>query len=69
MTIILVNYNTSHLLARLFAAIEASRANLSLQIIVVDNASSDGSVEFLQTKYPGLELNQKQNERRLREGQ
>ena len=43
-------------LQRLFAAIEASRANLSLQIIVVDNASSDGSVELLRTQYPSIEL-------------
>ena len=40
-TVIVVNYNTAHLLDRMFAAIDAARGNLSIQIIVVDNASHD----------------------------
>ena len=55
-TIIVVNYNTAHLLDRMFAAIDAARGNLSIQIIVVDNASHDRSVELLRAKYPNVEL-------------
>src|SRR5262245_23778385 len=55
-TVIVVSYNTAHLLDRMFAALEASRGTLKLQIIVIDNASSDGSVEILRAKYPGVEL-------------
>jgi N-acetylglucosaminyl-diphospho-decaprenol L-rhamnosyltransferase len=55
-TLIIVSYNTAHLLEPLFEAIDASRASLRLQIIVVDNASRDNSVEILRTKFPDVEL-------------
>ena len=54
-TIIVVNYNTAHLLERMFAAIEAAKGTLSIQIIVVDNASPDKSVELLRAR-PEVEL-------------
>jgi N-acetylglucosaminyl-diphospho-decaprenol L-rhamnosyltransferase len=47
-TIVVVNYNTAHLLGRMFAALDAGRGDLKLQVIVVDNASQDNSVEMLQ---------------------
>ncbi len=55
-TIIVVNYNTAHLLDRLFASIEAARGNLALQIIVIDNASVDGSRDLLRRRNDGIEL-------------
>ena len=55
-SILVVNYNTVHLLGRFFSAIEAAKANLSIQIIVVDNASHDDSLQLLRTKYPDVEL-------------
>jgi N-acetylglucosaminyl-diphospho-decaprenol L-rhamnosyltransferase len=55
-TVVVVNYNTAHLLDRMFAALEAGRGALSLQVIVVDNASRDSSVETLRTRYPSVEL-------------
>lgn len=55
-TIILVNYNTGHLLEPTLSALEASRGNLQFQVIIVDNASSDGTVEILQSKYKSVEL-------------
>ena len=55
-TIIVVSYNTEHLLCRMFEALEASRGALRLQIVCVDNASRDGSVQLLLTRYPHVEL-------------
>jgi N-acetylglucosaminyl-diphospho-decaprenol L-rhamnosyltransferase len=55
-TIVLVNYNTGHLLDRLFSAIAAAQGDLRLQLIVIDNASRDRSVEILRSKYPFVEL-------------
>ena len=55
-SVVVVNYNTAHLLGELFAALEASRGTLKLQVIVVDNASRDGSVDILRAKYPDVEL-------------
>lgn len=48
-SVIVVNYNTAHLLHDMWAALMASQADLSLEIIIVDNASRDGSVRLLQT--------------------
>lgn len=61
LSIVVVNYNTCHLLAELFASIARATQGLSLQVIVVDNASTDRSVEHLQkSAYPiDLVLNQK----------
>jgi GT2 family glycosyltransferase len=55
-TVIVVNYNTAHLLDQMFAALETARGALKLQVIVVDNASLDDSVEILRTRFPKVEL-------------
>ena len=56
LTVVVVNYNTAHLLYRMFAALEAAKGALTLQVIVVDNASRDGSVEILRAQFPSVEL-------------
>ena len=55
-SIIIVNYNTAHLLGRMFAALEAGRGDLTLQVIVVDNASRDNSLQVLRTQQLEAEL-------------
>jgi N-acetylglucosaminyl-diphospho-decaprenol L-rhamnosyltransferase len=55
-TIALVNYNTGHLLGRLFSTIAAAQGDLKLQTIVIDNASRDDSIEILRGQYPFVEL-------------
>ena len=55
-TVVVVNYNTAHLLDRMFAALEAAEGDLRLQVIVVDNASRDSSVDVLRTEFPDAEL-------------
>src|SRR5216683_1282622 len=56
LSIVVVNYNTGFLFEQMFSALDAARNNLSIQIIVVDNASGDNSVEILRTKYPSVEV-------------
>lgn len=56
LSVILVNYNTAHLLDEVFGALRSASAGLSLQIIVVDNASRDASLEILRTRHPHVEL-------------
>jgi GT2 family glycosyltransferase len=56
LTVVVVNYNTAHLLGRMFAALDAGRGNLKLQMIVVDNASHDNSVELLRRQHPDAEV-------------
>ena len=51
---VIVNWNGRRYLGR---AIEAlSRSTVPVHVIVVDNASTDGSVEHVRTMYPGVEV-------------
>ncbi len=56
LSIIIVNFNVKEFLLNLLATIHAASKNISIEIIVVDNASDDGSVEVLSEKYPGVKL-------------
>lgn len=54
LSIIIPSFNTKKLLDRCLASIDASLKGSSLkyEVIVVDNASNDGSRELLNSKYP-----------------
>lgn len=54
--IILVNYNTSRLLGRVFAACERAAQGLQVRYWVVDNASRDDSVVVLRRDFPQATL-------------
>ncbi len=55
-TAILVNYNTRDLLRPCLDALRRGADGLSIQIIIVDNASRDGSAEFLRSGFDDCEL-------------
>lgn len=55
-SIIIVSYNTQAITDRCLAAVEDSRLENPFEIIVVDNASTDGSVEMIKTKHPKVKL-------------
>lgn len=54
--IIIVNYNTRAELAACLASIAASPPNGLARVVVVDNASTDGSVEWLRAERPDVVL-------------
>lgn len=54
-TVSIVSFNTRELLRECLAALEPLRDELGLQIIVADNASSDGSLEMVQREFPTVE--------------
>jgi GT2 family glycosyltransferase len=56
LSILIVSYNTRHLLADLFAALRRAAAGIDVQYVVVDNASSDDSVEWLRAHCPDIDL-------------
>ncbi len=56
LSIIIVNYNVKEFLLNLLSSIKKSLQNISSEIIIVDNASDDGSVELLKDKYPEIKL-------------
>ena len=55
-SIIIINYNVKEFLLNLLASIGKSVKNISTEIIIVDNASDDGSVEILREKFPNIKL-------------
>ena len=51
-SIVIVSYNARPHLARALGAVAA----LPYEVIVVDNASTDGSADFVRTRFPGVRL-------------
>lgn len=55
-SIIIVNWNTRELLSRCLASIYAHPPARDLEVIVVDNASSDGSAAMIREDFPQVTL-------------
>ena len=53
-SIIIVNYNVKEFAANLLESLEKSKDRFRLEIFLVDNASSDGSVSYLKRRYPNV---------------
>jgi len=56
LSIVIVNYNTCDLLRDCLCSIYHSQGNLKYEVIVVDNASTDGSATMVTTEFPQVEL-------------
>jgi N-acetylglucosaminyl-diphospho-decaprenol L-rhamnosyltransferase len=56
LSIIIVSWNTRDLLRRCLQSIAAHQGELSLEIIVVDNASHDGTPAMLRADFPDVHL-------------
>jgi len=56
LSITIVNYNTKDLLRQCIKSIYEQTKNISFEIIVVDNASTDGSVEMLKNEFPEVKV-------------
>ncbi len=56
LSILIVNWNTCQYLRSCLSAIRRSVRNLAFEVIVVDNASSDGSADMVRTEFPEVRL-------------
>lgn len=63
LSIVIVNWNTKDLLRNCLKSIYRETNGISYEVFVVDNASSDGSPEMVETKFP--KVRRIKNERNL----
>lgn len=56
LSIIIVNYNVKEFIQNLIQSIYKASTSISCEVIIVDNASTDGSVEFLHDKFPEVQI-------------
>lgn len=56
LTVLIVNWNTRELLRSCLQSIEPERRELDLEVLVVDNASADGSAEMVRSGFPQVRL-------------
>lgn len=54
--IVILNWNTRDLLARCLETVLASQGDFTMRVIVVDNASGDGSAGMVRQRFPGVEV-------------
>lgn len=56
LSVIIVSWNTRDFLRQCLSSLRQDSGELSAEVWVVDNASTDGSVEMVQSEYPGVNL-------------
>jgi GT2 family glycosyltransferase len=56
LSIIIVNWNTRDLLSRCLKTVCSNLGKLDAEILVIDNASSDGSIEMVKQEFPQVRL-------------
>jgi GT2 family glycosyltransferase len=56
LSVVIVNWNTRELVVQSLESLYRTTEGLSLEVFVVDNGSSDGSVQAIRTDFPGVIL-------------
>ncbi len=56
LSILVVNWNTRELLRKCLASTEVHAPGEDFEVIVVDNASTDGSADMVESEFPGARL-------------
>ncbi|MFK5958744.1 MAG: glycosyltransferase family 2 protein [Lutibacter sp.] len=56
LSIVIINYNVQYFLEQCILSVQAASKNLTIEIIIVDNNSTDDSCTLIQEKYPEIIL-------------
>jgi GT2 family glycosyltransferase len=56
LSVIIVNYNVKYFLEQCLCSVQKAVQGLQAEILVVDNASTDGSKEYLAEKFPAVQF-------------
>src|SRR5215213_5181945 len=54
--IVILNWNTCEYLRRCLQTVLASEGDFTYHVVVVDNASSDGSADMVRREFPSVEI-------------
>lgn len=54
LSVVIVNYNVKYLLEQCLRSVQAATNGFDAEIWVVDNASTDGSIEYLRPRFPDV---------------
>ena len=54
LSVIIVNYNVKYFLEQCLHSLEQAAAGIDHEVIVVDNASSDASTEYITERFPNV---------------
>ena len=54
LSVVIVNYNVKHFAEQCLRSVIAAQGDISVEIFVVDNASSDNSLEYLRPLFPSV---------------
>ncbi|MFL5811357.1 MAG: glycosyltransferase family 2 protein [Flavisolibacter sp.] len=63
LSVVIVNYNVKYFLEQCLYSVRKGSEGINIQVIIVDNNSTDGSLDYLKPKFP--EVTFKANERNL----
>ncbi len=55
-SVVIVNWNTRHVIDECLTSLSAELAGLSAEVIVIDNASTDESVAFIEQRFPEVRI-------------
>ena len=56
LSVIIVNYKVKHYLEQCLRSVAEASRGIAVEVIVVDNASGDGSVEYLKERFPDVTI-------------
>ena len=56
LSVIVVNYNTAHFINQTLRSICRSDIDIDYEIIVIDNKSTDNSVDLIKDQFPNIKL-------------
>ncbi|RTL57377.1 MAG: glycosyltransferase [Sphingobacteriales bacterium] len=55
-SVIIVNYNVKYFLEQCLCSVQKALINIKGEVIVIDNFSTDGSIEYLSAKFPSVQF-------------
>lgn len=56
LSVVIVNYNVKYFLEQCIRSVSRATEDIATEIFVVDNASSDGSLEYLKPRFPNVKF-------------